>query len=217
VNTDIILSRVEAAGVIPVVIIDRPEDAVRLAGVLLDAGLGAIEITARTPEAYAAIEAVANSHPEIALGAGTLLTPAALRSAIDAGAAFGVSPGAGPVVEAAVARGFPLVPGIVTPTEVMAMLDLGIRHLKFFPSEVFGGIRAVRALAGPFGSSGVRFMPTGGIRESEAADYLNSPEVFAVGGTWVAPRADIANGRWDDIRARAATATTLRRRDKDED
>ena len=204
-----VLERVAALRVVPVVEIDDPVRAVPLAQALADAGLPVLEVTFRTPAAAAAVEAIAAALPEVLLGAGTLLTAEQVRAAAGAGARFGVSPGTSvAALDAAGELGLPFVPGVVTPSEVITCLDAGARHLKFFPAGAFGGLAALRALAGPFRSTGVRFMPTGGVRPEQAADYLALPDVFAVGGTWVAPRDDVAAGRWDAVaeRARAAAA-----------
>ncbi|MEQ3553581.1 bifunctional 4-hydroxy-2-oxoglutarate aldolase/2-dehydro-3-deoxy-phosphogluconate aldolase [Pseudonocardia nematodicida] len=204
-----VLDRLAAAGVVPVVEIDDAESAVPLARALVEGGLPAVEVTFRTAAAPAAIERIAAEVPEIVPGAGTLLTPAHVRQAIDAGAAFGVSPGSSPELFDAVA-GWPFVPGAVTPVEIMACLAAGHDVVKFFPAGTYGGLAAVRALAGPFGTSGVRFLPTGGITAQSAPEYLAHPAVFAVGGTWVAPRADVAAGNWAAITERARAAAGLR-------
>jgi 2-dehydro-3-deoxyphosphogluconate aldolase / (4S)-4-hydroxy-2-oxoglutarate aldolase len=130
--------------------------------------------------------------------------------AVAAGARFGVSPGVSPrCVDAAAEREFPFIPGAVTPSEVITCLDCGADHLKFFPAGAYGGVPALLALAGPFAATGVRFMPTGGVDAGNAAEYLRLPHVFAVGGTWIAPRSDIAQGRWTEIAERARAVATL--------
>lgn len=207
-----VLERIAALRVVPVVEIDDPAHAVPLAETLAGAGLPVLEVTFRTPAAEAAVTAIARELPAFLLGAGTLLTPGMVRTAAAAGARFGVSPGANPASVAAAAEvGLPFVPGAVTPSEVIMCLNAGIRHVKFFPAGAYGGLEVLRALAGPFGWTGVRFMPTGGVRPDDAADYLALPGVFAVGGTWIAPRDDLSAGRWDDIGARARAAVALGR------
>jgi 2-dehydro-3-deoxyphosphogluconate aldolase/(4S)-4-hydroxy-2-oxoglutarate aldolase len=208
-GTDV-FTEVEALGVVPVVEVEDAAHAVPLARTLTEAGLPVLEVTFRTPAAADAIAAIAAEFPDFLLGAGTLLTPDAVAAAVAAGARFGVSPGVSPrCVAAAAEREFPFIPGAVTPSEVMTCLDCGADHLKFFPAGAYGGAPALLALAGPFAATGVRFMPTGGVDTSNAADYLRLPHVFAVGGTWIAPRGDIAQGRWTEIAERARSVATL--------
>lgn len=196
--------------IIPVVEVENADDAVPLARALCDAGLPVIELTLRTPAALEAIERVAGECPDVLVGAGTLLDGRMVAAASAAGARFGVSPGLSHgCLEAARERALPFVPGVVTPSDAMTALDAGLRHLKFFPAEAYGGITTLKALAGPLSSTGVRFMPTGGVTAANAGAYLALASVFAVGGTWIAPRSDISAGRWDDIAQRALAATEL--------
>jgi 2-dehydro-3-deoxyphosphogluconate aldolase / (4S)-4-hydroxy-2-oxoglutarate aldolase len=205
-----VFAEVEALGVIPVVEVEDAAHAVPLARTLTEAGLPVVEVTFRTPAAADAIAAIAAEFPGFLLGAGTLLTPDAVAVAVTAGARFGVSPGVSPrCIAAAAEREFPFIPGAVTPSEIITCLDCGADHIKFFPAGAYGGIAALSALAGPFALTGVRFMPTGGVNASNAADYLRLPHVFAVGGTWIAPRSDIAQGRWTEIAERARSVATL--------
>jgi 2-dehydro-3-deoxyphosphogluconate aldolase / (4S)-4-hydroxy-2-oxoglutarate aldolase len=204
-------AQLERLAVVPVVEIDDPERAVPLARTLLEAGLPVLEVTFRTPAAARAVAAIAAALPEFLLGAGTLVTPELVASAARAGARFGVAPGYSARCYAeAGEQGLPFVPGAVTPGEVTACLEAGARHVKFFPAAAYGGRATLTALDGPFGWAGMRFMPTGGVKPDNAAEYLALRNVFAVGGTWVAPRADIAAGRWSDIARRARTAAALR-------
>ena len=208
-GTDV-FAELEALGVVPVVEVEDSAHAVPLAQTLAEAGLPVLEITFRTPAAGEAVAAIAAELPDFLLGAGTLLTPDSVAAAVAAGARFGVSPGISPrCVVAAAEHDFPFIPGAVTPSEVMTCLDSGANHIKFFPAGAYGGVTALSALAGPFASAGVRFMPTGGVDASNAADYLRLPHVFAVGGTWIAPRSDIAQGRWREIAERARAVATL--------
>ena len=208
-----VLDRLAELQVVPVVEIDDAPDAVALARTLVAAGLPVVEITLRTPAALEAVARVAAEVPDCLVGAGTLLNPAMVVAAADAGASFGVSPGLTiACLDAAAEHGLPYVPGAVTPGEVMTILAAGQRHMKFFPAGAFGGVATLTALAAPFSSSGARFMPTGGVTNDNAADYLALPTVFAVGGTWVAPRADVAARRWDGIADRARAAAVLRPR-----
>jgi 2-dehydro-3-deoxyphosphogluconate aldolase / (4S)-4-hydroxy-2-oxoglutarate aldolase len=205
-----VFAEVEALGVIPVVDVEDAAHAVPLARTLTDAGLPVLEVTFRTPAAGDAVDAIAAEFPGFLLGAGTLLTPDSVALAVAAGARFGVSPGVSPrCIAAAAEREFPFIPGALTPSEVITCLDCGADHIKFFPAGAYGGVPTLSALAGPFAATGVRFMPTGGIDASNAADYLRLPHVFAVGGTWIAPRNDIAQGRWTEIAERARSVAAL--------
>jgi 2-dehydro-3-deoxyphosphogluconate aldolase/(4S)-4-hydroxy-2-oxoglutarate aldolase len=193
-----------------VAVIDQPDDAVPLAEALLAGGLKVIEVTFRTAGAAESIRRIRHGVPQIAIGAGTLLTADNVKQAVDAGAQFGVSPGLGePVSRAAQACHLPLFPGVVTPSEIMRALDLGWKHLKFFPSETFGGVNALKALAGPFGHTGVKFIPTGGITAATLANYLAVPQVAAVGGSWMAERKLVAEKAWDKITALTAEAIKI--------
>jgi 2-dehydro-3-deoxyphosphogluconate aldolase / (4S)-4-hydroxy-2-oxoglutarate aldolase len=206
-----IVAAVEALAVVPVVEIDDAATAVPLARTLADAGLPAVEVTFRTPAAREAVAAIAAELPDFLLGAGTLVLPDMVAAAAEAGAKFGVSPGRSEACLALAAEhGMPFVPGAVTPSGVGACLEAGMTHIKFFPAAAFGGVATLKAFEGPFAWAGARFMPTGGVRPDNAAEYLALPNVFAVGGTWIAPRADIAAGNWDAIAERARAAAALR-------
>ena len=205
-----VLDRVGAAGVVPVIEIEDAARAVSLAATLADAGLPAVEITLRTPAAISAIGAIAGERPDVLLGAGTLLTPAEVRAASEAGATFGVSPGFDAEVVATAAEvGLPIVPGAITATEAQACLRAGVRLLKFFPAVSSGGLPALRNLAAPFRHRGIAFMPTGGITEETLPEWLARSEVAAVGGSWLAPRADVDAGDWEAIGERARRARAI--------
>jgi 2-dehydro-3-deoxyphosphogluconate aldolase/(4S)-4-hydroxy-2-oxoglutarate aldolase len=193
-----------------VAVIDRAEDAVPLAEALIAGGLNCIEVTFRTADAAESISRIRQALPHALVGAGTLLTPDNVKKAADAGAQFGVSPGLSAAVsQAAQDRGFPLFPGVITPGEIMAALELGWKHLKFFPAETFGGVKALKALAGPFGHTGVKFIPTGGITATTLPDYLAVPQVAAIGGSWMAERKLIAEKQWDRITALTTEAVKV--------
>ncbi len=193
-----------------VAIIDRPDDAVPLAEALLAGGLNCIEVTLRTSVATECIVRIRKQVPQIAVGAGTLLSPDNLKRAADAGAQFGVSPGLSEAVSrAALDNKLPLFPGVVTPTEVMRAMDLGWESLKFFPSETFGGVNALKALGGPFGHTGVQFIPTGGITAATLPNYLAVPQVAAVGGSWMADRKLVAEKDWAKITALTTEAMKI--------
>lgn len=193
-----------------VAVIDKTEDAVPLAEALLAGGLNCIEVTFRTAGAAESIATIRKSVPKITVGAGTLLTAEQVKEAIGAGAQFGVSPGLSEsVMEIANERDFPIFPGVITPTEVMRALDLGARYLKFFPSETFGGVNALKALAGPFGHTGVKFIPTGGINAASLPNYLAIPQVAAIGGSWMAEKKLVAEKNWKQITSLTAEAMKI--------
>lgn len=194
-----------AAPVIPVLVLEQQMDWAALAETFVAAGLPVLEITMRTPLALDAIKAISRVEGAIA-GAGTVLNEAQLGLAIEAGSQFIVSPGlTEPLGKAAVASGVPFLPGTATAADIMRGLDFGLERFKFFPAEASGGIPALKALAGPFGS--VRFCPTGGVRVDTAADWLALDAVLCVGGTWfVKPGDDLAT-----IGNRARAAASLRR------
>jgi 2-dehydro-3-deoxyphosphogluconate aldolase/(4S)-4-hydroxy-2-oxoglutarate aldolase len=186
--------------VIPVLTIERLEDAVPLAKALVAGGVRVLEVTLRTPVAMPAAEAIISNVPEAVVGIGTILNADDLARAEALGAVFGISPGATPdLLKAAAASALPFAPGIATASELMQALAHGFNLAKFFPAEPSGGIKALRALAGPFPDA--RFCPTGGIGEANAAAWLAEPNVFAVGGSWLCPAADIRSGNWAGITA----------------
>jgi 2-dehydro-3-deoxyphosphogluconate aldolase / (4S)-4-hydroxy-2-oxoglutarate aldolase len=189
-----------SARVIPVLTIERLEDAVPLAKALVAGGVRVLEVTLRTPVAIPAAKAIIADVLEAIVGLGTILNADDLARAEALGAAFGISPGATPdLLKAAAASGLPFAPGIATASELMQALAYGFDIVKFFPAEQSGGIKALRALAGPFPDA--RFCPTGGIGESNAVAWLSEPNVVAVGGSWLCPAADIRSGNWAGISA----------------
>lgn len=193
-----------------VAVIDRPGDAVPLAEALLAGGLNVIEVTFRTAGAADSIARIRKSVPQIFVGAGTLLTPDNVKQAVDSGAQFGVSPGLSEnVSRAAQENKLPLFPGVITPTEVMRALELGWKNLKFFPAETFGGVNALKALSGPFGHTGVKFIPTGGINAATLPNYLALPQVAAIGGSWMAERKLVAEKAWSKITELTAQAMKI--------
>lgn len=196
--------------VIPVLTIDRERDAVPLARALADGGLSVIEVTLRTPAAAAAIAAIADELPQVVVGAGTLQRAADVAAAVHAGARFLVSPGMTPeLAGSALATELPYLPGVATPSEVMAARSLGICVMKLFPAEALGGVGFLRALAPVF--PGIAFCPTGGVNEGSAVDYLALPNVPMVGGSWMTPKDAITAGDWGRIRRLAERATAIGR------
>jgi 2-dehydro-3-deoxyphosphogluconate aldolase/(4S)-4-hydroxy-2-oxoglutarate aldolase len=188
------------ATVIPVLTIERLDDAVPLARALVAGGVRVLEVTLRTPVAIEAAKAIIAEVPDAIVGIGTILNADDLARAEGIGARFGISPGATPeLLKAASESGLPFAPGIATASELMQALAHGFGLVKFFPAEQSGGIKALRALAGPFPDA--RFCPTGGIGEANAAAWLAEPNVVAVGGSWLCPAADIRSGNWAGITA----------------
>jgi 2-dehydro-3-deoxyphosphogluconate aldolase/(4S)-4-hydroxy-2-oxoglutarate aldolase len=198
------------APVIPVLTITELDHAVPLARALSAGGLRVLEITLRTPVALAAIDAMRKAVPDAVIGVGTLTRAVDFAAADRVGAQFGVTPGLTPELAAA-SRGarFPLLPGVMTPTELIAARAAGFSVLKLFPAEQAGGVAMLRALGAPFPD--VLFCPTGGITRASAPDYLELPNVVCVGGSWIAPRAMLAAGDWAGIEALARDAAGLKR------
>lgn len=197
------------APVVPVLIVEDVSHAKPLAEALIAGGLPALEVTLRTPVALDVIRAMAEV-PGGHVGAGTLLTPEDVAAAKEAGATFGVSPGATDrLLDAAEAEGLPLLAGAATATEAMALLERGYTVQKFFPAEASGGAKALGSLASPLPR--IRFCPTGGIGLKNAPDYLGLANTLCVGGSWVAPRDKVASGDWAGIEALAREATGLSR------
>ncbi|MGB8816489.1 MAG: 2-dehydro-3-deoxy-phosphogluconate aldolase [Rhizobiaceae bacterium] len=208
-KTDALLKILKGQPVIPVLLIDNVKDAVPLARALAAGGLPAIEITLRTKDALEAIKRVANEVENCIVGAGTILEPKHFEKAEKAGSKFIVSPGCTKDLRKAAADSeVPLLPGAVTPSEVMTMFDFGYSVLKFFPAEQAGGAAMLKAFSSPL--SGAVFCPTGGITEKNAMDYLSLPNVVCVGGSWVAPKAAVEAGDWAAIEKLAAAAANIR-------
>ncbi|WP_044049976.1 bifunctional 4-hydroxy-2-oxoglutarate aldolase/2-dehydro-3-deoxy-phosphogluconate aldolase [Planktomarina temperata] len=206
-HTDMIAKVCTAAPVIPVLTIDRVEDAQPLARALVAGGLPALEITLRTAAAMEAIAAVSEVEGAMA-GVGTLLTAAQIRDAKSAGATFGVSPGAThSLIEAAREYDLPLLPGAATATEAMRLLEQGFVFQKFFPAEAAGGAPALGSMVGPLPQ--ITFCPTGGVTPENAKTYLALPNTRCVGGSWIAPKALIDAGDWDQITQIARRAADL--------
>ncbi|WP_170522733.1 bifunctional 4-hydroxy-2-oxoglutarate aldolase/2-dehydro-3-deoxy-phosphogluconate aldolase [Ruegeria arenilitoris] len=195
------------APIIPVLVVDDAAHARPLAEALVAGGLPALEVTLRTPAALDAIRAMAQV-PGGVVGAGTLVTPDDVRAAKEAGAQFGVSPGAtDALIAACEAEGLPLLPGAATATEAMRLLEQGYDMLKFFPAEASGGAPALKAIGAPLPQ--ITFCPTGGVSPANARDYLSLPNVICAGGSWVAPKQMVAQGDWAGIEALAREAAAL--------
>ena len=201
------------AGIIPVIVIEKEEQAVPLAKALVKGGLPVLEVTFRTKAAAGAIAAIRREVPDAIVGAGTLLTVDQLRAAKAAGAAFGVAPGFDPAIIAeAKAAELPFCPGIATASELSQALTAGCEMVKFFPAEAAGGVKMIKNLLGAFRFTGVRFMPTGGVKPENVGDYLAVPEIVCCGGTWLVPKDALAAGDFAKIEALAAEASALVKR-----
>ena len=193
-----LLERVSNYGIVPVVKISRVEDALPLAKALCKGGLSVAEITFRTSCAEEAIRAIHKEFPDMLLGAGTVLTPEQADKAVAAGACFIVSPGLNPrVVEHCLKKGYPVIPGTATPSDLEKAIELGLTAVKFFPAEANGGIKSIKAMSAPYGN--LKFMPTGGINEKNLNDYMSFPKIFACGGSWMVAADMIENGQFDRI------------------
>lgn len=190
------------APVIPVIVIDRVEDAVPMAEALVAGGLKVLEVTMRTPAALDAIRAM-KKVPGAVVGAGTVLNPRMLGDALDAGSEFIVSPGlTDSLGQAAITAGVPFLPGVANATNIMAGLDIGLDSFKFFPAATSGGVAALKALTGPFG--GINFCPTGGISAATAPEWLALDPVLCVGGSWVVPSGPLDPARIEALAREAA-------------
>ena len=182
---------------VPTVVLDDAKDAVPTAKALLAGGIDVMEITFRTAAAQS-IKNVAEECPEVLVGAGTVINAEQAKEAVAMGAKFIVCPGFDQeTVCWCIENGISVVPGCITPSEIMAAMKLGLNIIKFFPSNVYGGLKAMKALSGPFGS--VKFMPTGGVNGDNVAEYLAAPFIHAVGGSWVCAKSDINSGNFENI------------------
>ncbi len=198
-GTAAIAARFRALRLVPVLVIDEPEDAVPLAAALADGGLPLAEVTFRTGSASACIARIARERPDVLLGAGTVLAPADAQRAIDAGAGFIVSPGFAPaVVDWCLGHAVPVFPGVCTPTEVEMARAQGLSTLKFFPAQAAGGTEYLKAIAGPYAD--VQFVPTGGVNAANLGSYLALKNVVACGGSWMAPAEWIKGAQFERIR-----------------
>lgn len=195
--------------VLPVLVIADATKAVGLAHALKAGGLNALEVTFRTRAAAEAIRRIREALPDMLVGAGTVITPEQATVALDCGVTFGLAPGLDPEIIAQFhARGVPFIPGVMTPSEIQQGVRLGCLCQKFFPAETAGGPAQLQAVAAPFRSFGVKFCPTGGLHLNNLNAYLALPEVFAVGGSWLATGEQIALEKWDEITTQVRAALT---------
>ena len=202
------VDQVAACGVVPVVVLEDAEQAVPTAKALLAGGINAMEITFRTAAARDSIARVAAEVPEMIVGAGTVINVEQLHQAVEAGAQFIVCPGSDEAIIAeAVKLDVAITPGVVTPSEIMLGLKYGLKVFKFFPAESFGGLKTIKALCGPFPQ--IRFIPTGGINQNNAAEYFKNPKIVAVGGSWMVTKDMVVAGDFAGITEKSAAATAL--------
>lgn len=203
-----LIKKISDVGVVPVIKIDDAKDALPLAAALKKGGLCCAEVTFRTDAAEEAIRQIAQEYPDFLVAAGTVLTPEQADTAMNAGASFIVSPGLNPeVVKHCNAKGYPIIPGVCTPSEVETAMSLGLKYLKFFPAEAAGGIKMIKAMAAPY--TKIKFMPTGGIGPKNLADYLTFKAIFACGGSWMVPGDLITEGKFDEIEKLTREAVEL--------
>lgn len=203
-----IMNELYSIGLIPVIKIENPDDAVPLAKALIDGGLPAAEITFRTSSAAEAIKNISEAYPDMLIGAGTVLTTEQVDKAIEAGAKFLVSPGLNPKVTAyALSKGIPMLPGCSNPSDVEAALELGLSTVKFFPAEAAGGLKMLKAMAAPYGQ--LKFMPTGGIGADNLLEYLKFNKIVACGGSFMVKDDLVKEKKWDEITALTRNAVKV--------
>ena len=200
-----VLARLARAGVVPVVVLEDAADAIPTAKAMLAGGVDVMEITFRTAAAADSIKAVAENCPDMLVGAGTVLNLSQCKLAVEMGAKFIVSPGFdAEVVDWCIANNIPVTPGCVTPTEITAAVNRGLKVIKFFPANVYGGLNAMKNLSAPF--VGIKFLPTGGVNAANIKEYIDAPFIHAVGGSWVCPKDAVKAGDWGKITALCAEA-----------
>jgi len=195
-----IVERIKKGKIIPIIAIDNAQDAVPLCKALKAGGLEVAEVTFRTSAAREALKIVASEFPEFVLGAGTVTTLDEVDAAKEAGAEFAVAPGLNAkIVKRAQEVGLPFFPGIATPSDLEAALDLGLKLVKFFPAGNLGGVGMIKALSGPYAHRGVQFIPTGGVDANNVVEYLSLPTVAAVGGSWIVEKSILKAKQWDKV------------------
>ena len=205
-----VLRRIRELRILPVIVLDDAAHAVPLARALVDGGLPVAEITFRTAAAAESIRRVTREFPEMLVGAGTVLTPTQVDEAVDAGAGFVLAPGFNEeMVARAQQRGVPVFPGVATPTEMETAMSRGVRVVKFFPAELLGGVRFLKAVSAAY--SDLEFIPTGGVELANLSDYLRFERVVACGGSWMVSRERIRKGEWERIAEEVAMAVRVAR------
>ncbi|MEO0508695.1 MAG: bifunctional 4-hydroxy-2-oxoglutarate aldolase/2-dehydro-3-deoxy-phosphogluconate aldolase [Verrucomicrobiota bacterium] len=204
------MSELEQYPVIPVIVIEDANDAEPLADALLEGGLRIVEVTFRTSAAAEAIERISKRFPEMMVGAGTVVTLEQAQRAIEAGSKFGLAPGTDPETIAYFKdRGVPFIPGVMTPSDIQSAIKAGCSHLKFFPAGAAGGPKLLKAMSAPYASLGLKFCPTGGVSFNNMNDYLSMREVFAIGGSWLATKNQIAEKDWPAITQQVKAALAI--------
>ena len=195
-----VLAKIQEIGIIPVVVLDRVEDALPLGKALIEGGLPCAEVTFRTAAAEESIRVMSENFPELLVGAGTVLTTEQVDRAVAAGAKFVVSPGLNPrIVKYCVEKGVIIVPGCANPSDIEQALENGLEVVKFFPAELLGGLKMIKALSGPYGN--VKFMATGGISAGNVREYLACDHIAACGGSWMVNGKLVKEGKFDEITA----------------
>ena len=203
-----ILTRIQEIGIIPVVVLDRVEDAIPLGKALCEGGLPCAEVTFRTEAAEEAIRVMSKEFPDMLVGAGTVLTTEQVERAVAAGAKFVVSPGLNPrIVKYCVEKGIVIVPGCANPSDIEQAQENGLEVVKFFPAEAIGGLKLIKAMAAPY--VGVKFMPTGGINANNVREYLADDRIVACGGSWMVSGKMIKEGKFDEITALVKEAAQI--------
>lgn len=202
---DEMIQRLRKSGVVAGFSIENPEHAVPVARALIAGGIDAIELTFRTPAALEALREIVSGVSGMLVGVGTILTPGQVLQVKEAGAHFAVSPGTNPrVIKAAAEAGLPFAPGICTPSDLEAAIELGCRFVKFFPAEASGGLQYLKSMAAPYRHLGIQYFPLGGLNADNMVDYLKEDNVPAIGGSWIVKTELVENGNWEGITARAA-------------
>lgn len=198
--TSEMIQKIDRAGIIAVLVVDDLKHALPLAESLLKGGVDAIELTLRTPVAMAAATAIKKAFPDMTLGFGTVLTTDQVKAVVDVGADFAVAPGCNPkIIQEARKKGLPFAPGIMTPTDIEMAIQEGCQILKFFPAETSGGLKHLESMVAPYQYLGLKFIPLGGLNITNSVDYLKSPLITSIGGSWVAKRNIIQSEDWGTI------------------
>lgn len=211
---DSIAGRMRKTGVAAVLVIDDAAAAIPLAETLVEAGVDIMELAFRTKASLDALELIAKRVPRMLAGVGTVLRPDQVAAARDKGASFIVTPGTNRnVLEAACKLGMPIAPGVAVPSDIEAALEYGCRILKYFPAEPQGGLPYLRSMSAPYSHLGIKYFPLGGISEANCREYVSDPLIIAVGGSWIAPRAQIKAADWATIKATAERAAAACRRE----
>ncbi len=204
---EMLKKKLETRRLVAVLVVDSADDAVPLAHALLKGGVDIMELTLRTPAALDALKRIVAEVPEMTAGIGTILTPAQVSAAKEAGAAFGVAPGLNRrVMQAAIDEGLSFAPGILTPSDIEQALEFDCRLMKLFPAEISGGLKYLKNMSAPYAHLGIKYIPLGGLTLENMGSYLKDPLISAIGGSWIAPREMIKAGDWKAIETNAREA-----------